>query len=117
MLTIAVRNGPNSCEFGLSWRNIAISPIMALRWALECNGLITAFQFDFRPDECHSYSILRVLLLVWGLVAGLSQMAAAQDRTLIAEGDYVAQSENGSKPVAHWKLSRLNSGEYEVTEP
>jgi hypothetical protein len=81
----------------------------------ECYRLITSFQFDFRPDECHSYSMLRVLLLVLGLVAGVSQMAA-QDRTLIAEGDYVAQSENGSKPVAHWKLSRLTSGDYEVTE-
>jgi hypothetical protein len=60
--------------------------------------------------------MMRLLLLLVGLASGLSQIGAAQDRTLLAEGDYVAQSENGSKPVAHWKLSQLTSGEYEVTE-
>jgi hypothetical protein len=82
----------------------------------ERNRLITAFQFDFGPDERHSDAMMRLLLLLLVLAAGLSQIAAAQDRTLIAEGDYVAQSENGNKPVAHWKLSRLTSGEHEVTE-
>jgi len=60
--------------------------------------------------------MMRLLLLLLGLAAGLSQIAAAQDRTLIAEGDYVAHSENGSKPVAHWTLSQLTNGEYEVKE-
>jgi hypothetical protein len=79
-------------------------------------NVITPFQFDFRPNECHSDGMMRLLLLLLGLASGLSQIAAAQDPTLIAEGDYVAQSENGSKPVAHWKLSQLTNGEYEVTE-
>jgi hypothetical protein len=43
VLTIAARNRPTSCEFGLSWRNIAISNnvgsvkhfLSALRHALE----------------------------------------------------------------------------------
>jgi len=60
--------------------------------------------------------MMRSLILLLGFASGLGQIGAAQDRTLIAEGDYVAQGENGSKPVAHWKLSQLTSGEYEVTE-
>jgi hypothetical protein len=60
--------------------------------------------------------MMRSLILFLGFASGLGQIGAAQDRTLIAEGDYVAQSENGNKPVAHWKLSQLTSGEYEVTE-
>jgi hypothetical protein len=59
---------------------------------------------------------MRLLLLLLGLASGLSQIATAQDRTLIAEGDYVARSKNGDKPIAHWKLSQLTSDEYEVTE-
>ncbi len=78
--------------------------------------MVIAFQFDFRPNQCHSDAMMRLLLILLGLVLGLNQIAAAQDRTLVAEGDYVAQSENGSKPVAHWKLSHLTNGEYEVTE-
>jgi hypothetical protein len=60
--------------------------------------------------------MMRSLILLLGFASGLGQIGAAQDRTLIAEGDYVAQNENGSKPLAHWKLSQLTSGEYEVTE-
>jgi hypothetical protein len=59
---------------------------------------------------------MRLLILLFGFASGLGQIGIAQDRALIAEGDYIAQSENGSNPVAHWKLSHLASGEYEVTE-
>jgi hypothetical protein len=59
---------------------------------------------------------MRSLILLLGFASGLGQIGTAQDRTLIAEGDYIAQSQNSSKPVAHWKLSHLISGEYEVTE-
>jgi hypothetical protein len=58
----------------------------------------------------------RFVLFLLGFAAAISQIATGADRTLIAEGDYVAQSEKGSKPLAHWKLSQLNSGDYEVTE-
>jgi hypothetical protein len=60
--------------------------------------------------------MMRLLLLLLGFASCLGQICAAQDRTLIAEGDYVAQSESGSGPIAHWKLTELTSGGYEVTE-
>ena len=60
--------------------------------------------------------MMRSLILLLGFASAVGQIGTAQDRALIAEGDYVDQSENGSKPVAHWKLSHLTSGEYEVTE-
>jgi hypothetical protein len=60
--------------------------------------------------------MMRLVILLFGFASGLGQIGAAQDRTLLAEGDYVAQNENGSKPVAHWKLSQLSGGEFEVTE-
>jgi hypothetical protein len=59
---------------------------------------------------------MRLLILLLGFASGLGQIGSAQDRALIAEADYIAQSENSSKPVAHWKLWHLTSGEYEVTE-
>jgi len=58
----------------------------------------------------------RFVLFLLAFTAAISQIGTGADRTLIAEGDYVAQSEKGDKPLAHWKLSRLNSGDYEVTE-
>jgi len=33
---------------GTPWRNIPITLIMALRWALECNGLITTVIWQVR---------------------------------------------------------------------
>lgn len=59
---------------------------------------------------------MRFVFLILGLASCLGQICAAQDRTLMAEGDYVAQSEKRDKTVAHWKLSQLPSGDYEVTE-
>ena len=38
------------------------------------------------------------------------------DRTLIAEGDYAAEKENGATTLAHWKLWRAKDGEYDVIE-
>lgn len=42
--------------------------------------------------------------------------AQAQDRTLVAEGDYSAYREQGEKILAHWKLWQLRTGEYEAIE-
>ena len=44
-----------------------------------------------------------------------SGCALAANRTLAAEGDYVAQK-NLNKPLAHWKLWHLRNGDYEVEE-
>ena len=60
--------------------------------------------------------MMRFVLLILGFASCLGQICGAQDRILIAEGDYVAQSEKKDKKVAHWKLSQLPSGDYEVTE-
>jgi len=60
--------------------------------------------------------MVRFVLLLLALTSGLGQIGAGQDRKLMAEGDYVAQSENGNKPIAHWRLSQLSNAEYEVTE-
>ena len=43
-------------------------------------------------------------------------IVCAQDRTLLAEGDSVATTKSGSKPISHWKLWQLNNGEYEVID-
>jgi len=55
------------------------------------------------------------LLLSFALV--LVRSAAAQDRTLMAEGDDAAQRKEGEKVLAHWKLWHLQNGEYEAVEP
>jgi TonB family protein len=54
------------------------------------------------------------LLLSFTLV--FCRFTPAQDRTLIAEGDYAAQRKEGEKILAHWKLWHLRNGEYEAVE-
>jgi hypothetical protein len=44
------------------------------------------------------------------------EIVGAQDRILLAEGDSVAATKSGAKPLSHWKLWRLNNGEYEVVD-
>jgi len=48
-------------------------------------------------------------------IALLPTATSAADRTLAAEGDYVAQS-NPHKPLAHWKVWHLRNGDFEVKE-
>jgi len=50
------------------------------------------------------------------LLLGFSGATFAAERTLVAEGDYVGQTKDGGKLLAHWKLWRLGSGEFEVLE-
>jgi hypothetical protein len=62
----------------------------------------------------HSCAMTRMLPLLLSIIL-LSCPASAADRTLVAEGDYVAQS-NPHKPLAHWKVWHLRTGDYEVIE-
>lgn len=57
----------------------------------------------------------RMLPLLLSIALLLSRPANAADRTLAAEGDYVAQS-NPHKPLAHWKVWHLRNGDYEIVE-
>ena len=59
--------------------------------------------------------ISRVASFILAIQLLCSGCALAGDRTLAAEGDYVAQK-NLNKPLAHWKLWHLRNGEYEVAE-
>jgi hypothetical protein len=43
------------------------------------------------------------------------QIICAQDRTLLAEGDSVALTTKGTKPLSHWKMWRVDNG-YEVID-
>jgi hypothetical protein len=45
-----------------------------------------------------------------------SQAPIAADRTLAAEGDCVARTKTGDKPLSHWQLWHLSNGEYEVVD-
>lgn len=53
-------------------------------------------------------------LLSFSLISG--QTLLAGDRTLAAEGDYVAQTKTGDKPLSHWQLFHLGNGDYEVVD-
>jgi hypothetical protein len=70
---------------------------------------------DFWAVIGQSCAMTRVasLLLLTALL--FSRTAPAVDRTLMAEGDCVAQKDP-NKPLAHWKLWHLRNGEYEVVE-
>ena len=68
------------------------------------------------PAIGHSCAMIRIALLLLSLVVAFSETVPAADRSLVAEGDYVAQKNDGIKSLAHWKLWHLRSGEYEVVE-
>jgi hypothetical protein len=57
----------------------------------------------------------RTLPLLLSIALLFSCPTIAADRTLAAEGDYVALSKP-NKPLAHWKLWHLRTGDYEVVE-
>jgi hypothetical protein len=57
----------------------------------------------------------RMLPLLLSIALLFSRPTSAADRTLVAEGDYVAQS-NPNKPLAHWKVWHLRTGDYQVVE-
>jgi TonB family protein len=57
-----------------------------------------------------------IIVKLCAFVVFLHGVVWAQDRTLLAEGDYVALAKSRAKPLSHWKLWRLNNGEYEVTD-
>jgi hypothetical protein len=59
--------------------------------------------------------IRRASVLLLSVVLLFTSTAHAADRTLAAEGDYVALQDR-NKPLAHWKLWHLQNGEYEVVE-
>jgi len=54
------------------------------------------------------------LLLSFALASSHALIAA--DRTLAAEGDCVARTKTGDKPLSHWQLWHLSNGEYEVID-
>ena len=57
----------------------------------------------------------RALVLLCGVSVLLHQVVCAQERTLLAEGDSVALTTKGTKPLSHWKLWCLDNG-YEVID-
>lgn len=60
--------------------------------------------------------MIRVLTFLLSLALGLSQTPHGADRTLAAEGDYVAQTKVGDKTLSHWQLWYLSNGDYEVVD-
>jgi hypothetical protein len=60
--------------------------------------------------------MLRSLLIVGWAVLCLTDLAAGELGTIVAEGDYVARGKDGIKPLAHWKIWRLRNGGYEIRE-
>lgn len=56
---------------------------------------------------------IAALLLSFALA---SNHALAADRTLAAEGDYIARTKSGDKPLSHWQLWHLSNGTYEVVD-
>jgi TonB family protein len=57
-----------------------------------------------------------IVVKLCGFVLLFYGSVCAQGRTLLAEGDYVALAKSGAKPLSHWKLWRINNGEYEVID-
>ena len=60
-------------------------------------------------NQLMTVKLCTFVLLVHGVVC-------AQGRALLAEGDYVALANGGTKPLSHWKLWHLRNGEYEVID-
>src|ERR1700675_4985751 len=60
--------------------------------------------------------MIRLVSLVLSFAFLFGQTLLAADRTLTAEGDYIAQTKIGDKPLAHWQLWHLGNGDYEVVE-
>jgi len=57
-----------------------------------------------------------IVSLLLSFTLGTSQTLPATGRTLVAEGDYVAQTKTGDKPLSHWQLWHLSDGGYEVVD-
>jgi hypothetical protein len=51
-----------------------------------------------------------------GLLLLIIPIASAKDRTLVAEGDYIARTKTGDKPLSRWQLWHLSGGGYEVVD-
>jgi hypothetical protein len=64
----------------------------------------------------HSCVMARIVSLLLSFALAFSQTLLAADRTLAAEGDYIAQTKTGDKPLAHWQLWHLSNGDYEVVD-
>ncbi len=63
------------------------------------------------------YIAKRLIILTFCTLGVLSHgVICAQDRALLAEGDYIALTKSGSKPLSYWKLWHLNSAEFEVID-
>jgi hypothetical protein len=60
--------------------------------------------------------MIRIVSLLLSFALASSQTLLATDRTLAAEGDYVAQTKTGDKPLSHWQLWHLSNGDYEVVD-
>jgi hypothetical protein len=60
---------------------------------------------------------MAVILISVSFAGWLSgQSTPAADRVLAAEGDFVAQTKAGVRPLSHWKLWRLANDGYEVVD-
>lgn len=57
-----------------------------------------------------------LIVKICALIVLYREVAPAQSRSLLAEGDYVAQAKTGVKPLSHWKLWRVDDGKYEVAD-
>jgi TonB family protein len=57
-----------------------------------------------------------LIVKICALIILYPEVAPAQSRTLLAEGDYVALAKSGAKPLSHWKLWHLDDGKYEVID-
>jgi hypothetical protein len=55
-----------------------------------------------------------IVLLAFALASNQALIAA--DRTLAAEGDRIARTKTGDKPLSHWQLWHLSNGEYEIVD-
>jgi hypothetical protein len=62
------------------------------------------------------FSVAPILILMSCVGQSLGQTAHTADRVLAAEGDFVAQTKEGIRPLSHWKLWKLDDGGYEVVD-
>ena len=60
--------------------------------------------------------MIRIVSLFLSFALVFDQTLLAADRTLAAEGDYIAQTTTGDRPLAHWQLWHLSNGDYEVVD-
>jgi len=59
---------------------------------------------------------MQAKIFALGLLLLITPIASVKNRTLVAEGDYIAWIKTGDEPLSHWQLWHLSNGGYEVVD-